>query len=66
MSIILLKMLIIKLFNTKMCLLKKMAVKVDRCCTVFVQPHVVYCSVCKALDWTHFVRNLKSGLAYWD
>ena len=51
-------MLITKFFNTKMCLLKKkkMAVKVDKCCTVFLQQHVFYCSVFKAVDGTHFEK----------
>ena len=26
-----------------------------------MQPHVVYCSVCKAVDGTHFVRDLISS-----
>ena len=36
------------------------------CFAVFVQPHVVYCNVCKAVDGTHFARNLIRGLAYRD
>ena len=35
-------------------------------CAVFVQLQVVHCNVCKAEDETHFVRNLKSGLARRD
>lgn len=35
-------------------------------CAVFVQLQVVHCNVCKAEDGTHFVRNLKSGLARRD
>ena len=30
-------------------------------CAVFVQPHVVHCIVCKAVDGTHFERDLISG-----
>ena len=43
---------------------KKLQSKLDQCCVVFVQPHVVH--VCKAVDGIHFVRNLISGLAYRD
>ena len=45
---------------------KKMQSKLDQCCAVFVQPHVVYCNVCKAVDGAHFLKNLTSGLAYRD
>ena len=30
-------------------------------CAVFVQPHVVHCIVCNAVDGTHFERDLISG-----
>ena len=30
-------------------------------CAVVVQPHVVHCSVCKAVDGMHFVRDLISS-----
>ena len=59
----LLKMLIAKLFNTKMCLLKKNGSQ---------SWSVLYCictATCgllqclKAVDGTHFVRNLQSGVA---
>ena len=33
------------------------------CFAAFVQPHVVYCNVCEAVDGIHFVRNLIRGLA---
>lgn len=36
------------------------------CFAAFVQPHVVYCNVCEAVDGIHFVRNLIRGLAYRD
>ena len=45
---------------------KKMPLKLDQCCAVFIQPLVVYCKICKAVDRTHFARNLISGLAFWD
>ena len=32
------------------------------CFAVFVQPHVVYFNVCKAVDEIHLVRNLIRGL----
>ena len=38
--------------------------KLGEWCAVFVQPHVVYCSVCKAVNGIHFRRNLMSGLVY--
>ena len=56
-------MLITKLFNSKMCLLEKVAVKLVQCCAVFEQSHVVYCGVCETVDGTYFVRNLKRGLS---
>ena len=40
---------------------KKMQSKLDQYCAIIVQPHMVYCSVCKAADGTHFVRNLISS-----
>ena len=48
---------------------KKNYFKLDLCCEVIiiVQPHMVYCSVCKALDGMHFVRDLiSSGQAHKD
>ena len=32
----------------------------------YLYSHMVYCNVCKAVDGINFVRNLISGLAYWD
>ena len=32
----------------------------------FFQEHVGYCSVCKAVDGTHFVRNLISDVTHQD
>ena len=40
---------------------KKMQSKLDQYCGIIVQSHMVYCSVCKAVDGTHFVRNLISN-----
>lgn len=31
-----------------------------------VQPHVVYCSACMAVDGAHFVKNLTSDQAHQD
>ena len=47
---------------------KKMQSKLDHFFAVFIQPHVVYCNVCKAVDGARFVRNLipQRGLAYRD
>ena len=48
---------------------EKNSFKLDLCCEVviIVQPHVVYCSVCKAVDGMHFVRDLiSSDQAYQD
>ena len=42
---------------------RKIIVKVE-CFAVFVQPHVVHCNVCKAVDGIHVARNLIRGLAY--
>ena len=43
---------------------KKLHSKLDQYCAIIVQPHVVYCSVCKAVDGT---RNLiSSDLAHED
>ena len=39
----------------------KFAVKVG---SLSFQEHVGYCSVCKAVDGTHFVRNLISDVAH--
>ena len=44
---------------------EKIIVKVE-CFAVFVQPHVVHCNVCKAVDGIHVARNLIGGLAYRD
>ena len=58
-------MLRTKLFKHKHVHVIKNDVKVgSMLCSIIVQPHVVYCSVCQAVDGTHFGRNLKSGLAY--
>ena len=60
-------MLITKLFKHKCVNVgKKLQSKLNQCCAVIVQPHVVYCNVCKAVDGAHFVRNLISRLAYRD
>ena len=57
-------MLITKLLRTQTrACEKRLQSKLDQCCAVYVQAHLAYCSVCKAVDGTHFVRNLKSGLA---
>ena len=40
---------------------KKFLSRLDQCCAVIVQPHVVHCSVCKAVDGTHFERDVISG-----
>ena len=42
--------------------------KLEECCAFFfLQPHVIYCNVCKAVDGTHFVGNsLCSDLAPYD
>ena len=61
-------MLITKLFKHKCVhVKKKLLSKLDYVgCAVFVQPHVVHCNVCKAVDGTHFVGNLKTELACRD
>ena len=61
-------MLITKLFKHKHVQFeKKMQSKLDQYCAIIVQPHMIYCSVCKAVDRTHFVRNLiSSDLAHED
>lgn len=35
--------------------------KCQLCCAMLLQPHVVSCSVCKAVDSTHFVRDVVRG-----
>ena len=35
--------------------------KLDQCWAVVVHPRVVYCSICKAVNGTHFVRDLISS-----
>ena len=48
------------ILNTTSAYGKKMQSKLDQCCAILVQPHVVCCSACKAVDNTYFVRNLTS------
>ena len=46
---------------------EKIQSKLHQCCAMFLQPHVVYCRVCKAVDGLHFLRNLiRSELALQD
>ena len=61
-------MLITELFKHKHVQFeKKMQSKLNQYCAIIVQPHMAYCNVCKAVDGTHFGRNLiRSDLAHED